>query len=325
MKNMGARKIILDTDPGIDDAVAFAVLLNACRKRVKLIVASYGNTSVENTTRNALALAALLGADTPVARGAEKPTPGGNGVYEDASYAHGNDGLGGIQRQLLERLPAGAPICGDYVRTVYEAIAEESDPVDYIALGPLTNLSQLIKRYPDAVDRIGRVAIMGGGIGRGNVTEFAEFNIYCDAESANHVFSVMPDITLAPLNATERVALGIARVERIRAAGTAVSDAMARILLKSIELSAAYGGNGEEDENSGYEGKGAVMHDSTAVLAYLYPELFEFRVSGISVDCTRERYGECVPDASRSNVKIADGFDPEQLLDIISDKIITYK
>jgi len=309
---MRNRKIILDTDPGIDDAIAIAVLLNACAENVKLILTSYGNTSVENTTRNATALVALLGAVIPVARGAERPAPGGNGTYEDAAYVHGSDGLGGMQRGLLESLNIKKAASGDYLKLLHDAIASE-ESVDYITLGPLTNLSGFIYRYPEAARKINLAVVMGGGIEKGNVTADAEFNIFCDAESANHVFSTMPDIMLVPLDATTKVAFGMPGIDKISSAGTKVAGVMASILRTNYDLCAAYGD------------AGAVMHDSTAVLAYLYPELFGFRTGAIKVATEKERYGKCLYDANGGNVKIADSFDPNRLLDIIAESIIKYR
>ena len=320
-------KFILDTDPGIDDAIAIAVLLAACKERVKLVVSSYGNTSLENTTRNALALLSLLGAaDIPVVRGAGGPQPGGNGAYEHAEGVHGGDGLGGLQGGLMARAQGEArgearhisAIEGDYLRIVYDAIFEESGAVDYITLGPLTNLSALLRRFPDVAGRIGRVVAMGGGIEMGNVTEHAEFNIYCDAESADHVFSAMPDITLATLDATTRIAFGLPQIGEIKSQGTASAEAMASILETNYRLCTALGE------------PGAVMHDATAVLAYLRPELFEFGAArSLRVLCDKERYGKCVAAVSGAggagdgapNVRIIAGCDPQQILDAIAQSI----
>ena len=360
---MRKNKIILDTDPGIDDAIAIAVLLNACKESVRLVLSSYGNTTLENTTRNALLLLSLFGAgeSIPVTCGANKPYPG-NGLYKPAEYVHGNDGLGGFQAALASRLTPNKAIGGDYLRTVYEALVEKNVPadvhesdadcvdscggdtrngdscgvdscrgdtrgVDYIVLGPLTNLSALIKRYPDAVGRIDRVIVMGGCLGAGNVTPYAEFNVYCDAESANHVFGVMPDITLATLDATEKVFFEIPEIKAIGVVGTrtahshSVAAIMAAIMETNYRLCLS---NGEP---------GAIMHDSTAVLAYLHPELFEFRTCKMKVVCEKERYGKCeiVEDGGNvgndsdvhdvGNVRIITGLDPEQVKKIITDSI----
>jgi len=307
---MNTRKIILDTDPGIDDAVAIAVLLKARKDKVGLILTSYGNTSIDNTTRNAAALVSILGAaDIPVVRGAAGPAPGGNGAYGDASNIHGGDGLGGMQRSLSENLRIKEAISGDYLKIPFDLMRDEKS-IDYIALGPLTNLSSLIRKYPEAANMINQVVIMGGGIEKGNVTADAEFNIYCDAESANHVFSTMPNIILTPLDTTTKVFFDLCDIEKIGKAGTKIANFMASILRVNHRLCVAYGDGG------------AVMHDSTAVLAYLYPKLFEFRACSINVVTAKERYGKCICGTDGSNVRIADALDPKQLLDIILKSII---
>jgi len=303
------RKIILDADPGIDDAVAMAVLLKACKERVKLMVTTYGNMPAETTTRNALRLLALLGAgEIPVARGADGPGPG-NAVYEDASHIHGGDGIGGLQDSaLFQSLPERQAVGGDYLQLVYDAIMEEDNGVDYIALGPMTNLSALITRFPEVVKKLNQVIAMGGGIGLGNVTKYAEFNFYCDAESARHVLSAAPDLVLAPINITTQVAFGLEQIAAIGAAGTPATRAMGAMLTLNYHQCVAYGE------------PGATMHDSVAVLAYLYPELFEFRACGIAIDCERERYGESTV-AEGSNVRLITGTEPARLLEMIAKNL----
>ena len=306
---MANRKIILDCDPGIDDAVAMAVLLKARGEQVKLVFATYGNIPLEKTARNALSLLALLGAaDIPVLRGAEHPGPG-NAAYEDASYIHGGDGLGGLQgSDLLKGLSARKALEGYTLRMVYDAVMEEAEGVDYITLGPMTNLSALIARFPDVAERLHRVVAMGGGIGLGNVTEYAEFNFYCDAESARHVLSATPRLILAPIDITTQVAFGPEQIAAIGAAGTPVALAMEAMLTLNYNQCVAYGE------------PGATMHDSTAVLAYLYPELFEFRACGIRVECGKERYGESTV-AEGSNVRLIVNTDPARLLEIIAKSL----
>jgi len=306
---MTERKIILDADPGIDDAVAMAVLLRARKTRVKLMVASYGNVPVEKTTRNALGLLSLLGAgEIPVVCGADRPGRG-NAVYEDASYIHGGDGIGGLQgSELFKNLPVKQAVVGDFFRIVHDAVMEEEGGVDYITLGPLTNLSALITRFPEVAGRLKRVITMGGGIGLGNVTEFAEYNFFCDAESARQVLAAVPDLLLAPIDVTTQVHFSLEQIAAIGAAGTPVAKAMEAMLAFNYRQCLAYGD------------AGAVVHDAVAVLAYLYPELFEFRSCGIHVACNKTRYGESTI-AGGSNVRLITGTDPARLLEIVAKSI----
>jgi len=304
------RKIILDTDMGIDDAVAVIVLLKLCKERIKTVFTSYGNTSLENATQNALAMLSLAGAvNIPVVCGAEKPGPG-NGVYEDAGHIHGEDGLGGLRGvPPLSGLKLKEAIKGDYLQIIYDAIIEE-DKIDYIALGPLTNLSALIKRFPDVLNKIDHAAVMGGGIGMGNVTEFAEFNFYCDAESADHVLSVVPKLTLAELSLTTSVAFDLPRIAAVGEAGTVISKVMEAALVYNYHQCVAYGE------------PGSTMHDSAAVIAYTHPELFEFKTCSIRVECEKERYGESVLIQDGKNIRLAKKTDPDKILSVIAKNII---
>jgi len=300
--------IILDCDPGIDDAVAMAVLLRACGERVKLVVTSYGNVSIEKTTRNALGMLALLGADVPVARGAARPGPG-NAVYENAAYIHGGDGLGGLWGSgLLNQLPVREALEGDALQIVYDAIVEEGC-ADYIALGPLTNLSALMRRFPEAAARLRRVVVMGGGIGMGNVSEFAEFNFHCDAESAGHVLSAVQGVTLVPIDVTSRVYFDLEGIAAVGAAGTPVARAMEAMLAANYRACLAYGD------------AGAVVHDATAVMAYLRPELFEFKTCGVRAACEGERYGESTV-VRGGNVRLATGVAAERVLEGVAGRLV---
>jgi len=302
------HNIILDTDPGIDDAVAMAVLLKACGEQVRLVVTGYGNVSLEKTTRNAMSLLALFDAGIPVIRGAQGPGPG-NAAWEDASYVHGGDGLGGLQSSdLLKNLPVRQAMEGDYLQILYDAIVQ-CGSVDYITLGPLTNLSALIARFPDAVRRLRRVVTMGGGIGLGNVTQFAEFNFYCDAESARHVLSTVPTLVLVPLNVTSQVYFSMEQIAAIGCVGTPVAKAMEAMLAANYHFCLACGD------------AGAVVHDATAVLAYLCPELFEFRTCGIRVECGKERYGESVA-ARGGNVRLAAAVEAERVLGMVGESLL---
>jgi inosine-uridine nucleoside N-ribohydrolase len=214
--------------------------------------------------------------------------------------------MGGLRSsELIKNLPVKDAIVGDYLQIIYDAIVEEGT-VDYISLGPLTNLSALIRRFPDVVERINRVITMGGGIGLGNVTEFAEFNFYCDAESADHVLSVMPDVLLAPIDITTQINFSLPAIASIGAADTVMARAMEAMLKVNYDQCVDYGE------------PGATMHDSTAILGYLYPELFEFRACGVRVDCEKERYGESVAHDGNNNIRLMTGAQAEQLLDIIA-------
>lgn len=294
------NKIILDTDPGIDDAVAIIVLLKNCSEHVELILSSYGNISIDKTTQNALTMLSLLNMDITCIRGTAMPD---NDKYEEAGHIHGADGLGGLKIDT----PKAEAIAGDYLQLIYDAIIK-ADKVDYITLGPLTNLALLMKRFPDVVEHIETVVSMGGGISLGNVTKYAEFNIYCDAESANYVFENIKKLVLVPLNTTNEVAFDMPKIQQIGKKNTPISLAMEKILTQNY-ISCMQ-----------YDGLGSTMHDATAVLYYLYPEYFETKKCGITVDCG-EHYGETSILPNKDNITLTLKAESDILLEKITAAI----
>lgn len=294
------NSIILDTDPGIDDAVAMVVLARECARNILLLYTTYGNTSLENASDNALAILSLLNEDIPVIKGAARPL---NPDYQNADYIHGSNGLGGIALPEAK----GSAIQTDAMFTVYQAIIA-CETVDYITLGPLTNLAELIKHYPDVTDHIDRVVSMGGGIGMGNVTKFAEFNIHCDAESANYVIDHVKSFALVPLNVTSKVAFSPHIIDAVGKIGTPLAKFMQEILTVNYNNCVSYGE------------AGSTMHDSVAVLYYLYPELFNTKNCSITVD-EGAHYGETIISADSGNVTLVTECSAEVMLSKIFECI----
>ena len=147
---------------------------------------------------------------------------------------------------------------------------------------------------------------MGGGIGLGNVTEFAEFNIHCDAEAAAEVFANAPELWLAPLDVTTPAAFGLPEIERITAGDGALRQAFRTLLETNYHNCVGFGE------------PGSTMHDSTAVLLYLCPELFETKRCGVDVDCSPERYGQTTLTGARQNIVLPVRADPRAILDQIA-------
>lgn len=296
------RPIILDTDPGIDDAVAFTVLHHYAADAVKLIVTGYGNVKREHTVDNALTMCSLLNWNVPVLPASEETC---SGEYEPAPHIHGENGFGGLS------LPHGGYeplVSDDWIETLYRTIIRE-DRVDYITLGALTNLALLLRRHPDVKAHIGSIVTMGGGIGKGNVRPFAEFNIFCDPESAGFVLNEADTITLVPLNTTETVAFSKEQIEKIGLCDTPLAKAMHTILSACYNSCIRFGEHG------------ATMHDSTAVLAYLFPDLFSTVRCGIDVNTT-DRPGCTTVNTARHNVILTKETDAPLLLEKITACIV---
>ncbi|WP_323037116.1 nucleoside hydrolase [Pararhodobacter sp.] len=192
------RRLILDTDGGVDDAQALLMLI-AAGKAPDAITTVFGNVDLAAATRNILAVLAVAGCeDVPVHTGAERPL---NQPLIDAAAIHGADGLGGAPRPDHTVEPTGSDAVGYLVATLREA-ARCGDTVDLLMIGPLTNLALALRLAPDCMAGIGQVTIMGGSVyGRGNVTPAAEFNIFSDPEAAGIVFGAAINIVLVPWEA----------------------------------------------------------------------------------------------------------------------------
>ncbi|MBV6659076.1 MAG: nucleoside hydrolase [Devosiaceae bacterium] len=189
------RKLILDTDGGVDDAQALLMLIAAGRSP-DLITTVFGNVALEAATRNILAVLAVSGhADVPVYMGADRPL---DQPPINAANIHGEDGLGGAPRPASVPDPAGANGVDVLVSLLQDA-AQSGEKVDLLMIGPLTNLALALRATPDCVAGIGRLVLMGGTInGRGNITPAAEFNIFADPEAAAAAFRAGIEIIVVP-------------------------------------------------------------------------------------------------------------------------------
>ncbi|EID55553.1 nucleoside hydrolase [Saccharomonospora xinjiangensis] len=210
-------KLIIDTDPGVDDA--FAIALAALSDDVDLlgVTTVFGNVGVETTTRNARRLLALCKrGDVPVAQGAARPL-----VHEHphrARYAHGADGLSGRSAALPE---AERPVeAGGAVWLLSRLLEQSDEPVTIAPIGPLTNIASLLSVRPDLHHKIARVVIMGGALLHGNTTAAAEFNIWSDPEAAHRVLTggEVPCV-LVPMDLTYRCAVDLEWLDALTASG----------------------------------------------------------------------------------------------------------
>ncbi|GLZ00594.1 nucleoside hydrolase [Actinoplanes sp. NBRC 103695] len=218
--------LIIDTDPGVDDAFGLALAAAGAKVDLRLVTTTYGNVPGERTAGNALRVLEMCGcAELPVARGADGPLAGHS--LRAAEYVHGRDGLGGqagrmpLRARPVEPRPAVEVLAG--------TLLASDEPVTVVALGPLTNVATLLAEHPEAAGRIGRLVVMGGGFRGGNVTASAEFNIWCDPEAARRVI-VRSDlaVTLVPLDLTHRAGVSEEWMAALVATG-AVGEGLSRI------------------------------------------------------------------------------------------------
>jgi inosine-uridine nucleoside N-ribohydrolase len=205
-------KIILDTDPGHDDAIAILLALASPELEVLGVTTVSGNQTLEKTTANALKILEFVErTDVPVHVGAPRPL-----VREQwaAAYVHGESGLDGpdLPDPKTEPRPGHAI---DFIA----AQVEEHDGVVLVPVGPLTNIGLLLAKHPGIESRIARVVLMGGAIAEGNVTPAAEFNIWADPEAAHRVFTSGIDVTMVGLDVTHQALLLPEKVDELRGTG----------------------------------------------------------------------------------------------------------
>jgi inosine-uridine nucleoside N-ribohydrolase len=205
-------RIILDTDPGHDDAIALLLALASPELEIVGITTVSGNQTLEKTTANALKILEFVErTDVPVHAGAPRPL-----VREQwaAAYVHGESGLDGPELPDPETEPRKGHAI-DFIA----AQVEEHDGVVLVPVGPLTNIGLLLAKYPGIESRIARVVLMGGAIAEGNVTPAAEFNVWADPEAAHRVFTSGIDVTMVGLDVTHKALLLPEKVDEIRRTG----------------------------------------------------------------------------------------------------------
>jgi purine nucleosidase len=219
------RPVILDCDPGHDDMVA--IVLAAASPEIDLLAITTvaGNGTLENTTRNARATCELAGiGGVPIAAGAPGPLLGG---LRTAPTVHGESALDGADMPSGEAVPLAPEHA---VELIARILREHPEPVTIVPVGPLTNIALLLRTHPELTGRIAEIVVMGGSMGAGNVTPFAEFNIWVDPEAADVVCTSGVPVTLCGLDVTHQ-ALATADVfERLAAIGSPLATATVGLL-----------------------------------------------------------------------------------------------
>lgn len=262
------RKIIIDTDPGQDDAVAILLALASPELAVLGVTAVAGNVPLPLTQRNARVVVELSGRLVPVMAGCDRPL---ERLLETAEHVHGKSGLDGIE--LPEpTLPLDQRHAVDFL--IETLRSQEPGTVTLCALGPLTNIATAFHRAPDIVERVQEIVLMGGGFFEGgNITPPAEFNIYVDPEAAATVLHCGRPVTVLPLDCTHKALTTRARVERFRALGTRVGEVVASWLDFF-----------ERFDVEKYGSEGGPLHDPCVIAYLLRPELFQSRLVNVEIE-----------------------------------------
>jgi inosine-uridine nucleoside N-ribohydrolase len=258
-------KIILDTDPGHDDAIALLLALASPELEVLGVTTVSGNQTLEKTTANALKILEFVErTDVPVHVGAARP------LVRDqraAAHVHGESGLDGPDLPDPKTQPADGHAI-DFIA----AQVEEHDGVVLVPVGPLTNVGLLLAKYPGIESRIARVVLMGGAIAEGNVTPAAEFNIWSDPEAAHRVFTSGMDVTMVGLDVTHKALLRPEKVNELRGAG--------RVGGLVAQLYDFY--HGHHVRMYGWEG--SPVHDALAVAHVIRDDFLETQHRHVQVD-----------------------------------------
>jgi inosine-uridine nucleoside N-ribohydrolase len=298
-----ATPVVIDCDPGHDDAIALLLALASPELELRGVTTVSGNQTLEKTTTNALKVLEFAGrTDVPVAAGADRPLLRERFV---AAYVHGESGLEGPE--LPE--PRTRPVAQHAV----DFLAERVEGATLVPVGPLTNVALLLARYPDV--RPERIVLMGGAIAEGNVTPAAEFNIWADPEAAARVFASGIDLTMIGLDVTHRALVGAVEAERLRASG--------RTGTLVAELLEFY--NRFHAETYGFAG--SPIHDAVAVAHVLRPGLVETQHRHVAIETQSELCrGRTVVDlwrrtANEPNAHVGVDVDAPAFVELLVERI----
>ncbi len=304
---MEARPVIIDCDPGQDDAVALLLAFASPELEVLGVTTVAGNVPLDLTAANARRVCELAGrSDMAVYAGCPRPILR---PLETAAHVHGEDGLEGAN------LPAPAMALQsrhavDYL--VEQLMASEGD-VTLATLGPLTNVALAIVEAPAIVPRIREIVVMGGAIEGGNVTACAEFNVYTDPHAAAVVFSAGAPLTMIGLDVTHSAIATRARVRTIRAIGRPAAHTVAGMLERRL---------GNPAERHG--GEGAALHDPCVIAYLLQPALFETRSMRVDIETADPTsLGRTIVDrpGGGANANVAVGIDAEGFFALLTERL----
>ncbi|HEV3479470.1 MAG TPA: nucleoside hydrolase [Gaiellaceae bacterium] len=299
------ERILLDCDPGHDDAIALLLALASPEVELLGVTTVAGNQTLEKTTANAIRVLDFVGRDdVAVAAGARRPLLREPFV---AAYVHGETGLDGPDLPPPQREPLE--------QHAVDFLAERIDGTTLVAVGPLTNVALLLARYPEA--RPERLAIMGGSIGLGNVTPAAEFNIWADPEAAARVFGAGLDLTMIGLDVTHQALLMDADAERLRASGRT-----GRMVAELYDFFHRF-------HRDTYGFGGSPIHDAVAVAHVFRPELVQTEHRHVGIETASElNRGRTVVDLWRrtgdaANAHVGVGIDTRAFVELLLERLPT--
>ncbi|MCY0879628.1 MAG: nucleoside hydrolase [Firmicutes bacterium] len=295
--------VILDMDPGHDDALALLAALALLPVVGVSVVA--GNQTVDKTFLNARRVLAMAGQSLPVARGYAKPLVR---PLRTAAHVHGASGLDGYAFPPLPEDPA--PL---YAMSWLETVFSAQPHLNWIATGPLTNVAAFLLGHPHRRHQVRRLCIMGGALSGGNITPAAEFNFYVDPEAAAIVLASGLDIWLVGLDVTHRALLPASAIDRFRE----LRPPLGEMLWSLFQFFRHHEPHSRE--------RGTPIHDVLAVMALVHPELFEWRETPLTVVTEGADRGALKPTDAGPPVHVAVNVDVDGALAWLDETLQRYR
>jgi inosine-uridine nucleoside N-ribohydrolase len=298
-------RILIDCDPGHDDAIALLLALASPEVELLGVTTVAGNQTLDKTTANAIRVLDFVGrGEIPVAAGADRPL---TREPFDAAYVHGETGLDGPDLPPPQRDPLE--------QHAVDFLADRVAGATLVAVGPLTNVALLLARYPTA--RPDRIVLMGGSIGLGNVTPAAEFNIWADPEAAARVFAADMDLTMIGLDVTHQALLMTEDAERLRSSGRT-----GRMVAELYDFFHRF-------HADTYGFSGSPIHDAVALASVFRPELVQTERRHVAIECASElTRGRTVVDLWRRtgeqpNADVAVGIAGRSFIELLIERLPT--
>ncbi len=301
-----AERILIDCDPGHDDAIAILLALGSPEVELVGVTTVAGNQTLEKTTANAIRVLDFAGRDDiPVAVGANRPLLREPFV---AAYVHGETGLDGPDLPPPQREPIE--------QHAIDFLAEHADGATLVPIGPLTNIALLLAKHPEVKPR--RIVLMGGAINLGNVTPAAEFNIWADPEAAARVFASGIDVTMIGLDVTHAALLMDDDAEQLRASGRT-----GRMVAELYDFFHRF-------HADTYGFGGSPIHDAVAVAHLFRPDLVETKHCQVAIECDSElTRGRTVVDVynrtgeAEPNAHVGVGVDGRGFIELLLERLPT--
>lgn len=288
---MSKIPVIIDTDPGIDDFLAIMLAKSSAKLNIRAITAVCGNQTLEKTSKNALDIANLLDIDVAVAKGAQ--TPLDRELYT-AGDVHGENGIGNIYLEASSK-----EFDNRYAwDLIYDEAKKENGNLEIIAIGPLTNIAIAVLKYPELVNMVKRLTIMGGSASSGNRTEHAEFNIWADPLAADIVFKSGFNMVMVGLDVTRKTLLSEDNIEEIKTIKSEHIDIIGSLLDEMFKRYKKLGN------------PGVVIHDALAVAYVIDESCLELKNCQVSIESRDEiRIGKTIVDLEGKDKNVAVAFE----------------